>query len=958
LKNVIFKENYSTGEEWSTSGAIYIANNGKTIIDGCTFDGNYIYGEESGNMGGAIFANNLNNGTDTLKIKNSIFKNNYVKAKHQAQGGAIAINHYQAVIENNLFYDNYVYSGLGSTNQQNASGGAVYLYNPNYWDNNTQSQKSLLVLFRNNTVVNNWVTSEKSDSYLDGAGVEFSGHDAGVYYSFNNIIWGNKLLGRTNHNQIYLNYNAENIKFNDDYNDIQNLAQHNQYSRFGDYSVSYEPEFSDSANGDFTLTDKSLLLGSGTASFEGFAAPAKDILGNARPNPAGSSPDLGAYENSIAKSPYPKQVQNLTAVGGSGQVTLNWDALADADSVYKVYKHTSAFNIAATYLVGATSAKTSPHETTYTITGLDNATRYYFRVTAVSKLGYEGTASATVDITPKFSGPIWWVATDGNDNTNEGSATSPFLSIAHAIEDAAEGDTITIKPGTYGGSKNRNLDSEGKNLVIMSQYPATWDSVIIDAQEQDRHFIYNSNSGNTVSASKTKLIGLTLKNGLLDSQNDGGPRGASITLEQSASVTFEKIYFLNNTLYNNTSTSSAGAVWMNQPGSEFYYCRFENNNSFYRNVGDSQSTGAIGIDGGGTESVNKYTLIDGCEFINNQGRNEGGAINARHNTVIQNSLFYKNRVNNGGSGGAIAAMPQVSGQGNNYDTYLHVINCTFIENSATGQGGAIQYYGSNGPIIFNSIFMNNRRYSEQSTGELNDFMGGDNNNKPKVNYVRVDESTVATTDIAEWGNNIYFDPPAFTDTTKENFTLTSASTLIGVGTTSFEGVSAPTKDINGNTRPNPSGSNPDLGAYENSLAESPFPSQVKNVTATTASQSVNLSWDANIETDIEKYLIYMSETFGFEPTSEDSIGESATSSFSATGLTNSMEYYFRVAAVDSSGYRGSFSQEISAMPQYMGPTWWVDINGNDMNDGSQSSPFYNLNYAFSQIANGDTIILT
>ena len=236
----------------------------------------------------------------------------------------------------------------------------------------------------------------------------------------------------------------ERIKFNDDYNNIQNLAQHNQYSRFGDYSVSYEPEFSDSANGDFTLTDKSLLLGSGTASFEGFAAPTTDILGNVRPNPAGSSPDMGAYENSIAKSPYPKQVQNLTAIGGSGQVTLNWDALADADSVYKVYKHTSAFNIAATYLVGATSAKTSPHETTYTITGLDNATRYYFRVTAVNKEGYEGTPSTTIDITPSYSGPMWWVATTGNDS-NEGSSGSPFASISKAVEKVAKGDTVMLK---------------------------------------------------------------------------------------------------------------------------------------------------------------------------------------------------------------------------------------------------------------------------------------------------------------------------------------------------------------------------------------------------------------------------------------------------------------------------------------------------------------------------------
>ena len=52
--------------------------------------------------------------------------------------------------------------------------------------------------------------------------------------SYNNIIWGNKLVGRTNHQQIYLNYDDD-IKFNDDYNDVQYLTQHNQYSKFGDY---------------------------------------------------------------------------------------------------------------------------------------------------------------------------------------------------------------------------------------------------------------------------------------------------------------------------------------------------------------------------------------------------------------------------------------------------------------------------------------------------------------------------------------------------------------------------------------------------------------------------------------------------------------------------------------------------------------------------------------------------
>ena len=64
IKNVIFKENYSTGEDWSTSGAIWMERSGKTIIDGCTFDGNYIYNTEAGNIGGAIFASHQNNKSD------------------------------------------------------------------------------------------------------------------------------------------------------------------------------------------------------------------------------------------------------------------------------------------------------------------------------------------------------------------------------------------------------------------------------------------------------------------------------------------------------------------------------------------------------------------------------------------------------------------------------------------------------------------------------------------------------------------------------------------------------------------------------------------------------------------------------------------------------------------------------------------------------------------------------
>jgi len=293
------------------------------------------------------------------------------------------------------------------------------------------------------------------------------------------------------------------------------------------------------------------------------------------------------------------------------------------------------------------------------------------------------------------------------------------------------------------------------------------------------------------------------------------------------------------------------------------------------------------------------------------------------------------------------------GNGGAFDQIQRIINCTFVENRSENGGGALSLYGNGSPIIFNSIFLNN--FGESLGSEILD------NFQIQGTKIKVGHSSLLWNENDEQDlayESIYALPPAFVDTTKENFNLSNASSLIGLGTTSYLGVDAPTKDIQGNMRPNPSGSSPDLGAYENSLAESPFPSQVKNVTATIGSQSVSLSWDANSETDIKKYLIYMSQASGFEPTSEDNIGESATSSFSATGLTNNTEYHFQVAAVDSSGYRGAFSQEISAIPEYKGPVWWVDdVNGSDNGDGSSSSPLLNISSAVTMAAAGDTIKL-
>lgn len=96
----------------------------------------------------------------------------------------------------------------------------------------------------------------------------------------------------------------------------------------------------------------------------------------------------------------------------------------------------------------------------------------------------------------------------------------------------------------------------------------------------------------------------------------------------------------------------------------------------------------------------------------------------------------------------------------------------------------------------------------------------------------------------------------------------------------------------------------DAEAAASTVEDTTPPAKVTNLTATAVSSSqIDLTWDANSETDLDHYNIYRDNV---------KIAESTTNSYSDTGLTPSTTYTYNVSAVDTSGNEGEKSDPASA----------------------------------------------
>ncbi|SVC76564.1 uncharacterized protein METZ01_LOCUS329418, partial [marine metagenome] len=302
FKKVIFKANVNKADDWMGGGAVSARNYASPSFYHCTFDGNIL--DRTGTdmthsaWGGAFMVQNSNSASQFVLFDGCIFKNNVAKSNHEARGGALYIYEAQAIIINSLFYNNTTYANTNGTSNSSSNGGAINIAAPGYYDNSQNQPVGGQVKIINSTIANNIAKSGNTGSMgTSGSGVYLDSWGRGEkVWFFNNIVWGNQrqLAGAfgadplyTADEQIYftnesgwskyLNYNV--VQNSDDIASIQD-----------DDSFETDPTFSDSTNGDYSLSNASSLIGKGGSSYEGVSAPTTDLLGLSRPNPSGSNP--------------------------------------------------------------------------------------------------------------------------------------------------------------------------------------------------------------------------------------------------------------------------------------------------------------------------------------------------------------------------------------------------------------------------------------------------------------------------------------------------------------------------------------------------------------------------------------------------------------------------------------------------------------------------------------------
>jgi len=675
----------------------------------------------------------------------------------------------------------------------------------------------------------------------------------------NSIIWGN-LSGS-------IHQNVGNITIT--YSDIEG-------GFIGTGNIDLDPLFIDATYNDFRLSDNSPCIGAGADSFQidgiWYFAPITDIDGNPRPNPPGSNPDIGVYENILSEPILPIADSMLfiseMIEGDYNNKALelfnNSDSIVDLDNYAFFVCNNGCLEVDWEYWWPFPEGLFVEPHTTFTIVyqlagpellSLANLVLAYPSMVTFNGNDYHalveiiGGDTLIIDVIGEpgeapDNGSGWSVAGVPDATLNHTLIRKSWVSQGTTDWSISAGTNFDdsewfVMPLNYFGNFGEHgtflvydgpvwhVDTTGIDDYLngASDSPLRSIQYAIDrAVDGDTVLVHpgtyveniNFNGHNIVVGSlflttqDTSFISSTIIDG-----NQGGSVVTFNSFEDTTAVI--KGFTIVNGLASEYSNNRGGGIYCVQSGPKISNVIIQNNTA---DLG-----GGIGID---TIYVDNYkTPVIENSIIRENTANFGGGIYCFEcgRPVVENSLIVENTANSDGGG------IYLNGSAQNQMIFVNVT----ISNNTSSSGGGISSNGDSVMVMSSILWDNypNELEGPQIFSKNCDIMGG-------------------------WTGTGNIDVnPDFVNPTLGNYRLSNYSPCIGTGIISadFFGYlfDALFYDIENNPRPNPVGSNPDIGAFENPLpSQLPLAQSIRDGLGddtdwTNSSSALSANWDPFID---------------------------------------------------------------------------------------------------------------
>ena len=469
-------------------------------------------------------------------------------------------------------------------------------------------------------------------------------------------------------------------------------------------------------------------------------------------------------------------------------------------------------------------------------------------------------------LTPRSmaQGNTYYVDSGGSDLTGDGSAGDPWQTIQHAADQVAAGDTVFIKPGTYGGGVTVNTAGTAAMPIT---FAASGPGVIIDGSGGERDAFFIDNSGHII------VDGLTIQ--------DADRAGLRISL--SDHVTVRNCTFIDNfrwgvftdfsdyTLIEHSEMYGAADEHGIYISNSSDYPTIRHNRIHHNYANGIHMNGDISLGGDGIIS---FGLIEGnIIYENGQGGGSGINMDGVTDTVVRNNLLYDNHA----SGISVYQIDGGSGSQNN-----RLLNNTILMPDDGRWAINIPDSVDTGNQVFNNIVFSEHAFRGSILIPEPNLAGFQSNYNLLLDRFSIDGGN-STIDLPAWqglgydANSMVATPDqVFVDPAAKDFRLKAGSPAIDAGM-ALPDVQT---DLVGN--PRPGGPGYDIGAYE-------FTPDLE-LSASTASQTIFLTWTVSATPPATSTwrISYVSGTGSAGLPISGLI--SSTRAYTLTGLTNYTPY--------------------------------------------------------------------